>query len=336
MFEEHGLHLLDATVALVLAVGLVEVHADQTDVIAQPIQPQHLVTELAHGACELAKLSGVLVVHDPHLLFYLLEVGRHVRLHRGGDRLVHVVYRTKVPLVLTCLDLDEAVVVTLLHDRVVHWEVLVEKNVGDLLWDGVLPEPNQLLHAGGVVGVSAQLIQGLLAECDVDVHVLRVVDVVGRMVRVVYGVHMLDGRRGANRLVQFGWRGRRRTLDVSHVLRSTGVGAEALRTRRAHVGLVTTARFVMTGERPLIRELFVALVAKVRGGGGFLRDWGDGLRDWGGGLRDDLAELLTIVLHLGLVASRLAIEMAMQVRLARRSIRANGHSNMVRGLVFGS
>ena len=110
------------------------------------------------------------------------------------------------------------------------------------------------------------------------------------------------------------------------MFRSTGVGTEALRAGRTHVGLVTTARVAMTGERPLIRELFLTLVAKIRRGGG--------LRHRRGGLCDDLPELLTIVLHLGLVASCLAVEMTMQVRLARGSVRAK--RTLEHGLVFGS
>ena len=91
VLEEHGLHLLDPSLTLRIAVGIVQIHADLADVLALPVQPQHLVPELPHGSRELLEAHAILVVDALHPLLHLLEVRLHVRLHLAGQRRVHVV-----------------------------------------------------------------------------------------------------------------------------------------------------------------------------------------------------------------------------------------------------
>ena len=161
---------MDPSLTLRIAVGIVQIHADMADVLALPVQPQHLVPELPHGSRELLEAHAILVVDALHPLLHLLEVRLHVRLHLVGQRRVHVVDGAEVPLVLTRLDLHEAIVVALLHDRVVHGELVVEVDVADLLRERVLAELDQLAHPIHVLRPRAQLLQGLLAEVQMDVH----------------------------------------------------------------------------------------------------------------------------------------------------------------------
>ena len=186
MFQKKRFHLLDPTSSLVFTVGVVQLHTDLTNVVALPVQPEHLVTELADASGESFELRLVLVVDLLHLLLHVQEVGGHVALHAARDTGVHVVHRSQVPLVLSGLDFHEAVVMTGLLDRSVHRKGVVEVDVAQMLRDGVLAQTDDLLHSLQIVRVGTQLLQGLLSEVDVDVHVLRVVDVV--IVRgIVYG-----------------------------------------------------------------------------------------------------------------------------------------------------
>jgi len=161
----------------VLTVRVVQLHPDLSYTVALPVQPQHLVAELPDASGHLLELEAVFVVDSLHLLLHVCEVGGHVALHAFGERLVDIVHRPQVPLVLPRLDLDESVVVTGLHDGVVHREGVVEVDVGDVLRKRVLAQPNDLLHALDVVRLVAQFLQRLLPEVQVDVDVLRVVDV---------------------------------------------------------------------------------------------------------------------------------------------------------------
>lgn len=177
MFEKQGLHLLDPTSSLVLAIRIVQLYTDLTDVLALPVQPEHLVTELSDASGESFELRLVLVVDLLHLLLHVKEVGGHVALHAPRDTGVHVVHRSQVPLVLSGLDFHEAVVVAGLLNRFVHGKRVVEVDVRDVLRKSVLAQTHDLLHPLQIVGVGTQLLQRLLSEVDVNVHVLRVVDV---------------------------------------------------------------------------------------------------------------------------------------------------------------
>jgi hypothetical protein len=110
----------------------------------------------------------------------------------------------------------------MLHDGLVHGMLFVEKNVVDLLRDGILPQPYQFLHALSVIGLATKLLKDLFSENHivVDHNVVVVVDDVCGLI--------------ANRSWDeaFGRRGNigrgRRTLDVSHVLSTTMVCFESL------------------------------------------------------------------------------------------------------------
>ena len=96
-------------------------------------------------------------------------------------RSVRVLYTSSIALRFHSfspgLDLDESIVVTGLHDGVVHREGVVEVDVRDVLRKCVLAQSNDLFHAPQVVRLVAQFLQRLLSEVQVDVDVLRVVDV---------------------------------------------------------------------------------------------------------------------------------------------------------------
>lgn len=70
-----------------------------------------------------------------------------------------VVDYSSVPLVLTRLDLHEAIVVSTLYYCVVHRKRLVEEDVVDVLWDGVFPQSHRLLHSFEVVRIGDELVQ---------------------------------------------------------------------------------------------------------------------------------------------------------------------------------
>ena len=174
---------------LVLAVRIVQLHSDLSYVVALPVQPQHLVAELPDASSHSFEFVAVFVVDPLHLLLHVREIGGHVALHALGERLVHIVHRSQVPLVLPRLDLDESIVVTGLHDGIVHRERVVEVDVGDVLRKRVLAQSNDLLHTLQVVRLVAQFLQRLLPEVQVDVDVLRVVDVDVVVRGVVRGVN---------------------------------------------------------------------------------------------------------------------------------------------------
>ena len=134
------------------------------------------MSEVSNILRELSKLLRVLVVDLLHPLLHVFEVGGHVPLHADHQTAVDVVDRSNVPTVLSGLDFHEAIVVTGLHDGVVHRELIVEEDVVDLLRNGVLPQTDELLHPFGVVGFVAEPLQSLLSENDVVVHDDVVVD----------------------------------------------------------------------------------------------------------------------------------------------------------------
>ena len=185
VLQEQRLHLLNASMPFVLTVRIVQLHPDLSYTVALPVQPQHLVAELPDASGHLLELEAVFVVDSLHLLLHVCEVGGHVALHALGERLVDIVHRSQVPLVLPRLDLDESVVVTSLHNGVVHRERVVEVDVGDVLRKRVLTQPNDLLHSLDVVRLVTQFLQRLLSEVQMDVDVLRIVDV--NVVRGVVG-----------------------------------------------------------------------------------------------------------------------------------------------------
>ena len=92
VFQKKRFHLLYFTSSLLLAIGVVQLHTDLTDVLTLPVQPEHLVTELADAFGESFKLRLVLVVDLLHLLLYVLEVWGHVALHAARDTGVHVIH----------------------------------------------------------------------------------------------------------------------------------------------------------------------------------------------------------------------------------------------------
>jgi len=196
VFQKQRLHLLNTSLALRLAVGIVQIHSDLSNVLTIPIQPQDLVTVLSDASGHSTELRRVVVVDRLHPLLHVGEIGVHVRLHFVDERLVDVVDYSSVPLVLTGLDLHEAIVVSTLYDGVVHWKRLVEEDVVDVLRDGVLPQSHGLLHSFEVVRVGDQLLQTLLSEFDGDVvvdgamvvvHVGRVYvcDILNRYIRCI-------------------------------------------------------------------------------------------------------------------------------------------------------
>ena len=67
VLQKQGLHLLDASVTLVLTVRVVQLDSDLTDVVAVPIQPQNLVTELSNAPGESLEFLLVFVVYFFHL-----------------------------------------------------------------------------------------------------------------------------------------------------------------------------------------------------------------------------------------------------------------------------
>ena len=172
---------MNTSLALRLAVGVIQIDSYLSNVLAVPIQPQHLVTVLTNASGHSTELSRVVVVDRLHPLLHVGEVGVHVRLHFVDERLVNVVDYSGVPLVLTGLDLHETIVVSTFHYGVVHGERLVEEDVVDVLRDGVLPQSQRILHSLEVVRIGNELVQTLLSKFDGDV----VVD--GAMVVVYVG-----------------------------------------------------------------------------------------------------------------------------------------------------
>ena len=140
--------------ALALAVGVVQLHSDLTNVLALPIQPQNFVAELSDASSEPFELRLVLVVDLLHLFFHVQKVGSHVALHSFRKRRVDIVHRSQIPLVLPGLDFDESIVVTGLLDRLVHWKQIVEVDVRKVLRKSVLAEPDQLFHPFHIVGAA--------------------------------------------------------------------------------------------------------------------------------------------------------------------------------------
>lgn len=126
VLQEQGLHLLNSSVTLVLAVRVVQLHSDLTDVVAVPIQPQNLVTELSDAPGESLEFLLILVVYFLHLFFHMFEVRIHVALHALSETLVDVIHRSQIPFVVTCLYFYESIVMTCLLDRVVHRKQLVK------------------------------------------------------------------------------------------------------------------------------------------------------------------------------------------------------------------
>ena len=181
VLQKQRLHLLNTSLALRLAVGVIQIDSYLSNVLAVPIQPQHLVTVLTNASGHSTELSRVVVVDRLHPLLHVGEVGVHVRLHFVDERLVNVVDYSGVPLVLTGLDLHETIVVSTFHYGVVHGERLVEEDVVDVLRDGVLPQSQRILHSLEVVRIGNELVQTLLSKFDGDV----VVD--GAMVVVYVG-----------------------------------------------------------------------------------------------------------------------------------------------------
>lgn len=171
MLQKKRLHLLDTALTLRLAVGIVQIDSDLSNVLAVPIQPQDLVAVLSDASGHSTELRRVVVVDRLHPLLHVGEVGVHVRLHFADERLVDVVDYSSVPLVLTGLDLYEAIVVSTLHDGVVHRKRLVEEDVVHVLRDGVLPQSHRLLHSFEVLRIGDELLQTLLSEFDGDVVV---------------------------------------------------------------------------------------------------------------------------------------------------------------------
>ena len=140
--------------ALALAVGVVQLHSDLSNVLALPVQPQDLVAELSDASCEPFELRLVLVVDSLHLSLDMLKVRIHIALHSFRKRFVNIVHRSQMPLVVAGLDFHEAVVVTGLLDRLVHWKQIVEVDVRKVLRKSVLAEPDQLFHPFHIVGAA--------------------------------------------------------------------------------------------------------------------------------------------------------------------------------------
>ena len=169
VLQEHRFHFADAPLPLGLAVRFVQVDTDATNVLAVPIQPKDSMTETPNIPRQLSKLSRILVVDLLHSLLHVFEVGRHVFLHTNHQPPVDVVDGSNVPAVLSGLDFHEAIVVTGLHEGVVHRKLVVEEDVVDLLRDSVLSQTDEFLHPFGVVGFAAEPLQNLLSEYDMVV-----------------------------------------------------------------------------------------------------------------------------------------------------------------------
>jgi len=172
VLQKQGLHLLNSSVTLVLAVRVVQLHSDLTDVVAVPIQPQNLVTELSDAPGEPLELLLIFVVYFLHLPLHVFEVRIHVAFHALSETLVDVVHRSQIPLVVSGLYFHETVVVTSLHDRIVHRKGVVEVDVREVLRKSVLPQPYNLLHPFQVIRLITQLLQSLLSEIERDVDIL--------------------------------------------------------------------------------------------------------------------------------------------------------------------
>ena len=249
---------------LVLAVRVVQLHSDLSYVVALPVQPQHLVTELSDASGHSFEFVAVFVVDPLHLLLHVREVGGHVALHALGEGLVDIVHRSQVPLVLPRFDLDESIVVTGLYDGVVHRERVVEVDVGDVLRKRVLAQSNDLLHTLQVVRLVAQFLQRLLSEVQVDVDVLRVVDVDVVVRGVVRGVdnRSLLGRRWLFRYHYWGY-----TFNLLIMNQTSFVCTETFETTIAHRRFDTSTNMVMTIERFLTGErlfTFITVVSRLR------------------------------------------------------------------------
>ena len=177
VFQQERLHLLDSSVALALAVGVVQLHSDLSNVLALPVQPEDLVAELSDASSEPFELRLVLVVDLLHLFFHVQEVRGHVALHPLGDCFIHIVHRSNIPFIFSSLDFHETVVVTGLLDRLVHRKQIVEVDVRKVLRKSVLAEPDQLLHPLQIIRLGTQLLQSFLSKVQVNVQILRVVDI---------------------------------------------------------------------------------------------------------------------------------------------------------------
>jgi plasmid stability protein len=259
MLQKQVLHLLDSSMTLVLAVRFVQFHTDLSNVVAFPIQPEHLVAELANGAREPLELVTIAVVDLLHLFFYMQKVRGHVALHLFRDDFVDIVHRSKIPLILPGFDFDESIVVTSLHDRVVHRKRSVEEDVRDVLRQSVFPESHRVLHSIQIVRLLAQAFQNLFAEVDVDRHVSRVVDVRGHVVgRVV------DHRRELFRRTRCLRRGGL-TNNVSNVIMFRLSSVELTTTHGTHVPSHSVANPQVVAIRVLVFQLFVAFVTPVHG-----------------------------------------------------------------------
>lgn len=171
VLEKKRLHLLDTALTLRLAVGIVQIDPDLSNVLAVPIQPQDLVTVLPNSSRHSTELCRVVVVDRLHPLLHVGEIGVHVRLHFVDERLVDVVDYSSVPLVISSFYFDEAIVVSTLHDGIVHRKRLVEEDVVHVLRDGVFSQSQRLLHSFEVVRIGDELLQTLLSEFDGDVVV---------------------------------------------------------------------------------------------------------------------------------------------------------------------
>lgn len=176
----------------VFAVRIVQLHPDLADVFALPIQPKHLVTELPNASRKTIEFALIPIVNFFHLLLHVLEVWGHVVLHPLRKRLVHVIDRTQIPLILPSLYFYETIVVTRLHYGVVHREQLVEVDVGDVLRKSVLAQTNDPLHPFQIVRLTAKFLQSLLSEVQVNVQILRVVDIVCGVVNAVVVCGVVD------------------------------------------------------------------------------------------------------------------------------------------------
>ena len=115
--------------AFALAVGVVQLNSDLTNVLALPVQPQDLVAELSDAPGESLEFLLVFVVYFSHLPLNVFEVRVHVAFHALRKALVHVVHRSQIPLVFSGLYFHKTVVVTSLHDRIVHRKGVVEVDV---------------------------------------------------------------------------------------------------------------------------------------------------------------------------------------------------------------
>ena len=113
------------------------------------------MAELANGAREPLELVTIAVVDLLHLFFYMQKVRGHVALHLFRDDFVDIVHRSKIPLILPGFDFDESIVVTSLHDRVVHRKRSVEEDVRDVLRQSVFPESHRVLHSIQIVRLLA-------------------------------------------------------------------------------------------------------------------------------------------------------------------------------------